>query len=36
MKALKGSTENNTEDNVIEITECSYDVYYAFLKYRLF
>jgi len=33
MIALKESTENNTEDNVIEITEYSYDVYYAFLKY---
>ncbi len=36
MRALKESTENNTEDNVIEITEYSYDVYYAFLKYRLY
>jgi hypothetical protein len=35
MRTLKEPTENNTEDNVIDITEYSYDVYYAFLKYRL-
>jgi RCC1 and BTB domain-containing protein len=32
-RAMRESTENKTRDNVIEITEYSYDVYYAFLKY---
>jgi RCC1 and BTB domain-containing protein len=30
---VRDQTENKTEDNVIEITDYSYDVYYAFLKY---
>jgi RCC1 and BTB domain-containing protein len=33
LRAMRESTENKTEDNVIEIAEYSYDVYYAFLKY---
>ncbi len=32
-RAMKESTENKRRDNIIEITEYSYDVYYAFLKY---
>jgi RCC1 and BTB domain-containing protein len=32
-EAMRKSTENKTGDNVIKITEYSYDVYYAFLKY---
>jgi RCC1 and BTB domain-containing protein len=30
---MRESTENKTRENFIEITEYSYDVYYAFLKY---
>jgi RCC1 and BTB domain-containing protein len=30
---MRESTENETRNNVIEIIEYSYDVYYAFLKY---
>jgi RCC1 and BTB domain-containing protein len=30
---MRESSEIKTRDNVIEITEYSYDVYYAFLKY---
>jgi RCC1 and BTB domain-containing protein len=32
-RAIRESTENKTRNSVIEITEYSYDVYYAFLKY---
>jgi RCC1 and BTB domain-containing protein len=32
-RAIKESTENKSKDNVIEITEYPYDVFYAFLKY---
>jgi RCC1 and BTB domain-containing protein len=32
-KAIRETTENKSKDNVIEITEYSYEVYYAFLKY---
>jgi len=32
-RAMRESSEIKTRDNVIEITEYSYDVYYAFLKY---
>jgi hypothetical protein len=32
-KTIRESTENKTRDIVIEITEYSYDVYYAFLTH---
>ncbi len=32
-RAIRESTENKSKENVIEITEYSYDVFYAFLKY---
>jgi RCC1 and BTB domain-containing protein len=32
-RAIRESTENKSKENVIEITEYSYDAYYAFLKY---
>jgi RCC1 and BTB domain-containing protein len=33
MRAIRESTENKMKDNVIDITEYSYEVFYAFLKY---
>jgi RCC1 and BTB domain-containing protein len=32
-RAMRESIENKRRDNIIEITEYSYDVYYSFLKY---